>query len=176
MTSPPFFTNGVEAAKALTGDERLPADLLVDDSGSSFFITPRQIGLFALEELDLPNGQYGEDASTVSFVAAGAAVAGAKLVVLELSGTLGGDETLTMPSATDIAAAAPRLLPGENYVLRFVNTSSAAHKWTIAAAVDGSVSVAGTVDVLQSTWREFLATFNEALTVLALQNIGAGTK
>lgn len=168
---PPFFTNGVNAGASLTGSEKFPAD--VGNDSKSF--TALLLGRYVVGQVDLPNAAYSSDSSTTSFSPTGAAVSGAKFVALELNGALGADATLTMPGATDMAAALLAPTPNQSFVLRILNTSSAAHKWTVGNSSDGTVTVSGTADVLQNEWQDFVVNFNAALTVATLQNVGGGT-
>lgn len=158
-----FFTNGVQlAAGQLTGTELLPAD---GASGS--------VGVSAAQLAGaIPACQYSGNGSVSGFTAAGADVAGAALTVLGLTGTLTADAVVTMPSATAMAGAIGGAYSGVTYVLRVINRSSGAFQWTIAG--NASVGIVGTASIAQNSWREFLVTFNSALTTATLRNIGGG--
>lgn len=172
-----FFTNALADIGTLAGTERLPLDKA---TGGSAWATPAEISTYVLADvantygsvLNLPNGQYGSNSSAVGFTATGAEVAGARDVVLDLTGALAAGANIQMPTAANLVAAVPNAVVGETYVLRILNNSSGAFTWTLT--VNTGVTISGTATILQNTWREWLVTLT-SLTAVTLQNIGSGT-
>ena len=117
--------------------------------------------------------QYNVDTSTTNANANVSKVSGAREVVLNMTGTLAANATLTMPTAAALAAAVPYVQAGQSYKLRIINSSSGAYKWTVTT--NTGLTLTGTMDITQNTWREFLVTFT-SLTAVTIQAIGTGTQ
>lgn len=164
-----FFTNGVAAAVApLSGTEQLPADTA---AGGSESITSEQLRQFAQSGPYVP-GVYSAATDTADFVATTGQLAGAQLVVLELTGVLAAGANITTPSATDLEATLPGALVGQSWVVRLVHSGSGAFAWTLVGGT--GVTVAGTATVAQGDWREWLVTLTGAAAI-TMQSIGGGT-
>lgn len=175
-----FFTAGLSPTGGLVGTDKFPYD---DPAGGSFYATATELAAFGTAAavaaivaaygsvLNLPNGQYHADTSTAGFTATGGEVAGARDVVLDLTGTLVGAASLQLPTAAALVAAVPDAVVGETYVLRVLNNSSGAFAWTLTT--NTGITLNGTVTINQNQWREWLVTLT-SLTAVSLQNIGAG--
>lgn len=116
-----------------------------------------------------PMTEYSVDTSTAGFTAAGAVVAGANNVTLNLTGTLGAGAALTLPIATDIVAAIPNARIGKTYRLRIINRSGANFAWTVTT--NTGITLTGTMTIAQNTYREFDVTL-DSLTAVSLQSLG----
>lgn len=175
-----FYTGALAHTAGLAGGDKFPYD---DPAGGSNYATATDIANFSTAAavaavlaafgfvLNLPNGQYSTDTSTADFTVAAGKVAGSRLCVLDLTGTLAAPHNIQMPTAVALVAQVPNAVAGETYVLRIINDSVGAFAWTVTG--NTGLTVNGTASILNATWREFLVTLT-SLTVVVLQEIGGG--
>ena len=173
---PRYFTNGIiqvgtGSYLTLGGGEIIPADTGLPSPGS-VGVTVNQLAQFANAGV-FTKGVYGVDTATTSFTAGVSEVAGAGLVVLNLTGALAAGANVTTPAASDLIGDFPIApLVGMSWVWRILNNSSGAFAWTVVAGA--GVTLGGTATIGQNTWREFLFTVTGSAAV-SLQNIGSGS-
>jgi hypothetical protein len=98
-----------------------------------------------------------------------ASITGAQDVVWQNTGATPGAQTL--PSAATLFAAFPGAYVGMSYNLRIINTG--AGTLTLTADAGATITLNGTMTVLQNTFRDFIVTFNSATTA-TIQTIGTG--
>lgn len=116
-----------------------------------------------------PATQYAADTATAGFTATGAEVAGANNVFLDLTGSMGADAAIQLPTAAAIVAAIPNAFVGQTYRLRIANKSAVNHVWTVTT--NTGLTLSGTMTIAQNTWREFMVTLT-SLTAVAVQSLG----
>lgn len=112
--------------------------------------------------------------NTAGFTATTAQMDGARLVVMQLNGTLAAGATMTTPTAAQFLAAVPVSIVGNGRIIRVCNDSSGAFAWTVAGGT--GVTVSGTATVAQNVCREFALAYTAVgiSPAISLTNIGAG--
>lgn len=119
------------------------------------------------------NQAYNTNTSTTSTTLTGANISGGVgFVVLNMTGTLGSGQNITLPTAANLAAAIPNAVAGLTYVLRIINSSSANFAWTLAN--NSWTFNVTTTTIAQNNWRDYLITLN-TLTTATIQALGGGT-
>jgi len=93
-------------------------------------------------------------------------------VDLQLTGTLTGAATATLPTVSTVISASHIPSIGTSYRLRITNASSGAFAWTVGTSTGWTLT--GTMTIAQNTWREFVVTFN-TLSTATLQSVATGT-
>jgi hypothetical protein len=131
----------------------------------------------ALQIRGLPNFTtdivYNTNAATSGTTLTGANLTGGiNEVILNLTGTLGGDANAQLPTVGNLVTAFPNAVAGESYKLRIINSSSANHVWTITTNTGWTLN--GTMTLAQNTWRDFIVTLTTT-SAAVLQQIGTGT-
>lgn len=101
----------------------------------------------------------------------GAQVGGASDVVVNLTATLAGAGTVTLPTVAQLVAAIPNAFVGMSYNLRIMNSSGGAFAWTVTTNTGWTLT--GTMTIAQTTYRDFIVTLN-SLTAATLQQVGTG--
>lgn len=102
----------------------------------------------------------------------GAQMAGADVVVVQMTAALAGAGTLNTDTAANIYAAIPNPIIGASYILRIINSSSGNFAWTLTGGT--GVTITGTATIAQNTTRDFVVTITSA-TAVAIRTIGTGT-
>lgn len=104
---------------------------------------------------------------------AAAALSGADKAFINLTATLAGAGSLTLPTVAVLLAADPSWVVGESREVRIINSSSGAFAWTVLTATGWTL--AGTMSIAQNTWRDFLVTCTAA-GAMTFQAVGTGTQ
>lgn len=157
-----LYTNGLPASPTpLTGLEQIPVDTQLPYSPQTAFITTG-----ALQN----DVQYNTASNTTAFTATTAQLTGKSLVILDLTGTLGGAAALTTPTAALLIPAYPLMSSG-SYILRIIDRNSATNSWTLTGGTGVTVT-GGTVTF--ATYRDYVVTSPTSTTV-TMTSIGAGT-
>jgi hypothetical protein len=167
-----IYQTGAKVVTSLTGAERVG----VDTGGALIAVTSAGT-LAGLSNIGassyVTNTSVANTTLTVGNVAPLANVAGGgSFVVLNLTGTLTGAATATLPSVAQVVGAVAANSVGLTYQLRIINSSSGAYAWTIAAGAGWTLS--GTMTIAQNTWREFIVTLTSA-SAGVVQSVGTGT-
>lgn len=96
---------------------------------------------------------------------------GTNMVVVNMTGTLGSGQTLTLPTVALTVAAMHMPTVGKVYVLRVINSGAGAFAWTVTTSTGWTLTAGGTMTVAQGAWKDFLVVF-QSLSAATLQNIG----
>lgn len=96
---------------------------------------------------------------------------GTHLAVVNMTGTLGSGQTLTLPTVALMVAGMHMPRVGKSYVLRVINTGVGAFSWTVTTSTGWTLTAGGTMTVAQNTSKDFLIQF-QSLTAATLQDIG----
>lgn len=119
------------------------------------------------------NYAYKTNTATSGTTLTGANISGGlQEVVLNMTGTMGGDSNAQLPTVANLVAAIPNLMNGYVYKLRIINSSSANHVWTVTTNTGWTLN--GTMTIAQNTWRDFQLTLTSS-SAAVLQAIGTGT-
>lgn len=120
---------------------------------------------------------YKTNSAVIDTTLLGTDIAGAyDNMVLNMTGVLGAGRTATLPTVNAIVSALPNPANGQSYMLRIINSSSAAFSWTIQTNTGWTLN--GTMTIAQNTWRDFLVTVTTAISLVkeaTLQSVGTGT-
>lgn len=147
----------------------------VPDNGA----LPDQIGLItALQGINpWPAAAYNAATNTTGFTATQQQIMAAQDTVLELTGTIGAGQALTLPTvATLIATLTPaQSVVGSTTVLRIGRGANGAFNWTVTTNTGWTLN--GTQTIAQSTFRDFIVTLTNvgATPTATLTQIGTGT-
>lgn len=126
----------------------------------------------ASTSLALVQQAYNTNAATTNAVVTGAQITGGTVMTtLNMTGTLGGAATLTLPIVANLVLAFPTAVPGQTYQLRIMNSSSANFAWTVTTNTGWTLN--GTVAIAQNTWNDYIVTFT-TLAAVTLRYIGSG--
>lgn len=124
-----------------------------------------------------PSGVYNAAANTTGFTATQAQVMAASETILELTGTIGAGQALTLPTvATLISTMTPaQVQVGSTTVLRVGRGATGAFNWTVTTNTGWTLN--GTMTIAQSTSRDFLVQLTNVGTTptATLTQIGTGT-
>lgn len=140
---------------------------------------PDQIGLItALSSINpWPAAVYNAAANTTGFTATQQQIMSAQDTVLELTGTIGAGQALTLPTvATLIATLTPaQAVVGSTTVLRIGRGANGAFNWTVTTNTGWTLN--GTQTIAQSTFRDFIITLTNvgATPTATLTQVGTGT-
>lgn len=114
---------------------------------------------------------YSAANSAVSFTATAAQISGGSAFVeLDLTGNPAGAANVTLPTVAALVAAIVGVGIGDSYVLRIKNSANS-NTWTVVTAAGWTL--AGTMTIATTTWRDFTVTMTAAATA-TLQNAGGG--
>lgn len=120
---------------------------------------------------------YNAASNTTGFTATQSQIMGAETTVLELTGTIGAGQALTLPTvATLIATLTPQqAVVGSSIVLRVGRAATGAFNWTVTTNTGWTLN--GLMTVAQSTFRDFIVTLTNvgATPTATMQSIGTGT-
>ena len=120
---------------------------------------------------------YNAASNTTGFTATQSQIMGAEQTVLELTGTIGAGQALTLPAvATLIATLTPtQAVVGSTTILRIGRGANGAFNWTVTANTGWTLN--GTQTIAQSTFRDFIVTLTNvgATPTATLTQIGTGT-
>lgn len=119
----------------------------------------------------LPNDKYTAQTDTTNATVATANMV-ARNAILNMTGTLGSGQTLTLPTVAQLVALIPEWVVGMSIRFRVINSGGGAFAWTLTTAATWTMT--GTMTVAQNTWRDFLVTFQSATTG-TVQQVGTGT-
>ncbi len=124
---------------------------------------------------------YSASSATAGFTATGAEIAGGfACTVFNLTGTLAGAQTLTLPSVAVVVSAMQTAglnpVPGMTWVFEMQNNSSGAYAWTLAVDAGTTwgasiVGTAGTLAVAHNVAGKFLMTLT-SLTAGTVRTLG----
>jgi hypothetical protein len=125
-----------------------------------------------------PQAGFSAATNTTSFTATAAQVSGSiSTQVLNLTGTLGSGQNVTLPTAASIVTylATQGIIPqvGDSYELNIINSSGGAFAWTVLTNTGWTLN--GTMTIAQNTMRRFAVTFNNVTTgsvAITLQSLG----
>lgn len=140
---------------------------------------PDQVGLItALQGINpWPATAYNAAANTTGFTATQQQIMAAQDTVLELTGTIGAGQALTLPTvATLIATLTPtQAVVGSTTILRIGRGANGAFNWTVTTNTGWTLN--GTQTIAQSTFRDFIVTLTNvgATPTATLTQIGTGT-
>jgi len=138
-----------------------------------------QIGLInaLLNVNPWPAGAYNAASNTTGFTATQSQIMAAENTVLELTGTIGAGQALTLPTvATLISTLTPQqAVVGSTVVLRIGRGANGAFSWTVTTNTGWTLN--GSMTIAQSTFRDFLITLTNvgASPTAVIQQIGTGT-
>jgi hypothetical protein len=140
---------------------------------------PDQIGL--LNAITSVNpwqaGVYNAAANTTGFTATQAQVMAAEFTVLELTGTIGAGQALTLPTvATLISTLTPnQAVVGSTIGFRVGRGNNGAFNWTVTTNTGWTLN--GTMTIAAQTFRDFLITLTNvgASPTAVIQQVGTGT-
>ena len=120
---------------------------------------------------------YNAAANTTGFTATQSQIMGAEATVLELTGTIGAGQALTLPTvATLLATLTPQqAVVGSTIVLRIGRGATGAFNWTVTT--NTGWTLAGTQTIAQSTFRDFIMTITSvgASPTATCTQMGTGT-
>lgn len=120
---------------------------------------------------------YNTAANTTAFTLTGTQISGAAQCYMNLTGTLGAGQALTLPTVANLIAALPATVQanpvGLSWQLRIISSQAAAFSWTVTT--NTGWTLAGTQTIAQTSWRDFVLTITSATTA-SLQSVGTGTQ
>ena len=120
---------------------------------------------------------YNAAANTTGFTATQSQIMGAETTVLELTGTIGAGQALTLPTvATLLATLTPQqAVVGSTIILRIGRGATGAFNWTVTTNTGWTLN--GTQTIAQSTFRDFIITITSvgASPTATCTQIGTGT-
>lgn len=121
---------------------------------------------------DLPV-QYIAMTNTTNAAIVSATFLQAPEMVINMTGTLGSGQTLTLPSVANFITHLPRgFAIGATFKLRIINSGAGAFSWTVTT--NNFWTLTGTMTVAQNTFRDFVATLVDT-THATLVTTGVGT-
>ena len=138
-----------------------------------------QIGLInaLLNVNPWPATAYNAASNTTGFTATQQQIMPAELGVLELTGTIGSGQALTLPTvATLISTLTPQqAVVGSSIALRVGRGATGAFNWTVTTNTGWTLN--GTMTIAQSTFRDFIITLTNVGTTptAVIQQVGTGT-
>ncbi|CAB3720143.1 hypothetical protein LMG22037_04693 [Paraburkholderia phenoliruptrix] len=144
----------------------------IPDNGT----VPDQIGLInAIMGINpLQEAIYNADAATASKTLSGAEMSGAAQVFLAFTGTFGAGGALTLPTVANLIASLPSVVQanpvGITWQLRVINVATTQ---TLTMTTNTGWTLAGTMTVSTTTFRDFVVTITSATTA-SLQAVGSG--
>jgi len=122
-------------------------------------------------------GVYNAASNTTGFTATQSQVMSAEFTVLELTGTIGAGQALTLPTvATLISTLTPnQAVVGSTIGLRVGRGNNGAFNWTVTTNTGWTLN--GTMTIAASTFRDFLITLTNvgATPTAVIQQVGTGT-
>jgi hypothetical protein len=122
-------------------------------------------------------GVYNAAANTTGFTATQSQIMAAEETVLELTGTIGSGQALTLPTvATLLATLTPQqAVVGSTVTLRIGRGNNGAFNWTVTTNTGWTLN--GTQTIAASTFRDFLVQITAvgATPTATLTQIGTGT-
>ncbi len=122
----------------------------------------------------ITNVVYNTNSTSVGATLTGANITGAvNEVTLALTGTLGGDANIQLPTVANLVLAIPNAIAGQSYKLRIVNASSANHVWTVTTNSNWTFNVT-TATISQGNFRDFYITLTTT-SAAVIQGTGGGT-
>ena len=120
---------------------------------------------------------YNAAANTTGFTATQSQVMGAEFTVLELTGTIGAGQALTLPTVANlIATLTPQqAVVGSTIGLRVGRAATGAFNWTVTTNTGWTLN--GTMTIAQSTFRDFFITLTNvgSTPTAVIQQVGTGT-
>jgi len=119
----------------------------------------------------IPNDAYNAQTNTAAANLTASNMV-ARHAVVNMTGTLAGAATLTLPTVAALVAFIPEWVVGMSMRMRLINSGGGAFAWTLTTATGWTLN--GTMSVAQNTWRDFLITFQSATTA-TIQQVGTGT-
>jgi len=134
-----------------------------------------------INALSVPAVGYAEKTDTsAATVTAAELTTGRNISVIAMTGNLGAGATLTLPTvALTVAALQAKFgaagdvdVVGTSWLVRVARGGTGSFAWTLTTAT-GWGTLAGTLTVTISQWRDFLLTITSATTG-TVQSIGAG--
>lgn len=173
-------TNFNETLTGGTGVTFPTGNIVPPNSTAYFQVAPTSTTAVTISLSNVSNGsvylgntQYTAAVNTTSFTATAPQVAGAVLTTLNLTGTLAGAASITLPTAANLIAGIPNAGLGTSYRLRIINSSGGAFVWTVVT--NTGLTLSGTLTIAQNTWRDFDVIIGSASTV-TVQAVGTGTQ
>jgi hypothetical protein len=120
---------------------------------------------------------YNAASNTTGFTATQSQIMGAEATVLELTGTIGSGQALTLPTvATLLATLTPQqAVVGSTVVLRIGRGNNGAFNWTVTTNTGWTLN--GTQTIAASTFRDFIIQITAigASPTATCTQIGTGT-
>jgi hypothetical protein len=138
-----------------------------------------QVGLISalLNVNPWPAAAYNAAANTTGFTATQSQIMAAENTVLELTGTIGAGQALTLPTvATLISTLTPQqAVVGSTVILRIGRAANGAFNWTVTTNTGWTLN--GLMTIAQSTFRDFIITLTNvgATPTATVQSVGTGT-
>ena len=127
------------------------------------------VKLGVVPDAALPPYQYGTGTTTTTFTAG--ELTGAKMVIYNSTTTTPG--SIATRTAAQMFGDIPNAVPGMQWVVRIINSSSAANTMTLTAGTNVTLSGTTTYTIAEFAYRDFLMTFTDS-THLTMQAIGGG--
>lgn len=160
-----FFRDGSTANVDANGYIACPIDFVPDLERVGFTDTS------ALRGETLPLSIYTAMTDTTNATILAASMVGSDITI-NMTGTLGSGQTLTLPTVAQLIAALPEAVVGQRLKMRVINSGAGNFAWTLTTAT--TWTMVGTQSVAQNTWRDFYLSIDSAVTGTVTQR-GTGT-